>query len=345
MKRRKWLIGLTVLCVSALMGFVGCFDFGNGNKDGSNTNNKKATTGLQYQKISGKEEYRVIGIGEATDVDIIIPSAHNGLPVTEIAEKAFAVMQNSIAQNYYIKSVTVPYSVKLIDKEAFSDCDNLTSVTVNGGEIGKGAFSDCDNLTSVTLGINVTAIGNEAFSMCTALKNIIIPNKVTSIGEEAFYHCRGLTSVVIGSGVNTIGDEAFAFSSELKSVEIGSGTIGKKVFLGCTNLTSVMLGENVTAIGDEAFSNCVGIKSLVIPDKVIAIGESAFYSCEGLTSVVIGSEVKKIDDYAFGFSYAITSIRFNGTTVQWASVSKGDDWAYGVDTKTVACSNGSVAIK
>ena len=46
---------------------------------------------LRFQKISGKNEYRVMGIGSVTSLDIVIPASYRGLPVTEIGSMAFYV--------------------------------------------------------------------------------------------------------------------------------------------------------------------------------------------------------------------------------------------------------------
>ena len=54
---------------------------------------------LQYQKIVGKEEYRVIGLGTVSDLDVVIPATHKGLPVTEISEAAFSASQNASCKN------------------------------------------------------------------------------------------------------------------------------------------------------------------------------------------------------------------------------------------------------
>src|SRR5690242_1775346 len=55
--------------------------------------------------------------------------------------------------------------------------------------IDSSAFSNCTNLTSVTIPISVISIANDAFSYCTSLTNVTIANNVTDIGYEAFYSC------------------------------------------------------------------------------------------------------------------------------------------------------------
>ena len=80
------------------------------------------------------------------------------------------------------------------------------------------AFSDCSNLTNVTIPDSVTSIENWAFYKCSSLKSVTIPNSMTSIGTEAFSYCSILTSVTIGNGVTSIGDWAFYGCRGLTSV-------------------------------------------------------------------------------------------------------------------------------
>jgi hypothetical protein len=61
--------------------------------------------------------------------------------------------------------------------------------------IGDSAFSDCENLTSITIPNGVKTIGNGAFSGCTSLTSIVIPNSVKTIGNSAFGECKNLTSI------------------------------------------------------------------------------------------------------------------------------------------------------
>lgn len=88
---------------------------------------KGATEGLHYQKIAGKEEYRVIGLGLATETDIVISSTYNGLPVTEIGYEAFYY-----CSYYILTSIEIPNSVTVIGDFAFSGCESLERITFNG---------------------------------------------------------------------------------------------------------------------------------------------------------------------------------------------------------------------
>ena len=144
---------------------------------------KGATRNLHYQKIAGKEEYRVIGLGLAAESEIVISSTYNGLPVTEIGDYAFEMVT-------YITSVTIPDSVTTIGAGAFYECCGLTNLTIPNSvtTIGAGAFSKCTGLTSITIPDSVTTIENGVFRSCINLTSVTIPDSVTTIGDYAFYN-------------------------------------------------------------------------------------------------------------------------------------------------------------
>ena len=88
--------------------------------------------------------YRV-SKGTVTSGAVIIPASYNGLPVTEIGNRAF------IDTN--ITSVTIPSSVTRIGDWAFERCFSLTSINIPSSVtfIGEEAFLSCFGLTNITV--------------------------------------------------------------------------------------------------------------------------------------------------------------------------------------------------
>lgn len=107
----------------------------------------------------------------------------------------------------YSGSVTIPSSIT-----------TYKGVTYAVTSIGYFAFSNCHELTEVSIPNSVISIGISAFSMCYDLTEMTVPNSVTSIGSSAFFGCSGLRNVTIGSSVNRIYENAFAKCKNLKTV-------------------------------------------------------------------------------------------------------------------------------
>ena len=163
------------------------------------------------------------------------------------------------------------YYVRSIYSYAFSDCVNLTSVSIPNSvvTIGSYAFKDCSSLSSVSMGENIQIIDVQAFSGCKSLEAINIPDNTTSIRNYAFYGCTSLLSVTIGNGVTEIANGAFS---------------------SCTNLQHITIGENVRYIGSYAFSGCtsltlapssIGSSSTHMPASACT---NMFFNCRSLTT-------------------------------------------------------------
>ncbi len=113
--------------------------------------------------------------------------------------------------------------------------------------IGNYAFSNCSDMTSVTIPEGVTSIGYDAFYNCSSLTAVTIPSSVTNIGIYAFYNCTGLKSVTIGEGVTSIGNYAFSKSEACKIyVNRGTKTLLSLWDDGYTNV--YYIGTDVNAI-------------------------------------------------------------------------------------------------
>ena len=185
------------------------------------------------------------------------------------------------------------YSVTAVGDSAFTNCSNLTSISIPSTitYIGNYAFYGCGNLTSVTISGSVTEIGHNAFEYCISLTNITLPNTVTSIGYCAFSRCISLISITIPNSITNIDKSTFSYCSSLTSVTIPNSvtSIDNAAFRNCSSLTSITIPNSVTSIGYYTFRGCSSLTSIEIPSSVTSITEGAFSCCSSLTSITVQS--------------------------------------------------------
>ena len=182
--------------------------------------------------------YTLIGLAsEETNLDIVIRSTYNNLPVKKIGEKAFKNCQN-------VNSVIVPDSVI---------------------EIGGFAFQNC-SLKSISLPNAIGTITAQCFAY-TDLKTIDIPDSVKTIASDAFRDCHSLTSVNMANSVEVIMSCAFCYCNNLSSITLSNKltTLPFEIFNG-TAISSFVIGRNITSIESNAFSNCANLKSVIFED-------------------------------------------------------------------------------
>ena len=177
----------------------------------------------------------------------------------------------------YVTSVSLPSTLRIIGKNAFYNCYNLTEINIPESvtDIGYYAFYNCYNLTEIDIPESVTGIGEGAFYNCYGLTGVTIPDSVTSIGGGAFYNCTSLTSITIPDSVTSIGNYAFR---------------------NCTSLTSIAIPDSVTSVGAGAFSGCDNLTVTITVGGGTNYSESAFNACAGLY-VVVPEGVEMVGNY------------------------------------------------
>ena len=200
-----------------------------------------------------------------------------------IREGAKVIEKEAFSECNSLKSVIIPNSVTIIEDWAFLGCCSLRSIDIPDSvtKIGVSAFSGCSSLMSIHMPDSVTSIGYNAFEGCISLKNIRIPDSVTSIGSNAFEECVSLKSIIIPDSVTRIEGWTFYYCKSLESIIIPDSvtSIGDSAFSDCKSLININIPNGVTSIGDSAFSNCHSLTSITIPSSVIAIGTNPFCGC------------------------------------------------------------------
>ena len=262
--------------------------------------------------------------------NVTIPDSLNGYTVKYIANYAFA-------DNYSLKTVTIPKNIKSIGSYAFKNCAYLTTVNYNAIECtsmyGYDVFKGCDNFTTLKIGDNVESLPNYAFDS-TNITSVTIPNKIKEIPYSCFASCTKLASVTLNSSIKKIDDYAFNNNYSLKTITIPeniksigdyafkncaylttvnynaiecTSMYGYNVFKGCDNFTTLKIGDNVESLPSYAFDS-TNITKVTIPNKIKEIPYSCFASCTKLASVTLNSSIKKIDDCAFNNNYSLKTI-------------------------------------
>lgn len=178
-----------------------------------------------------------------------------------------------------------------IREGTFSDCPNLTKITIGEGlkYIGYGAFSNSP-VKEANLPSTLRDISSYAFlgysSYCPFINDIQPENHIRYIGKVA-YLCvdRDLEEYTIKEGTVTLADNLFeSWQGTTFHIPASVEQIGNKAFAG-TPIKTLPEMPGLKRIGGEAFYGCKNLKKLTIPETVEYIGGGAFYGCSNIWSL------------------------------------------------------------
>ena len=178
-----------------------------------------------------------------------------------------------------------------IEGGAFSNCDSLVSLTVNGdlGSIGTNTFSYCDSLTAVTVNGPVGTVGQLAFFKCTSLTAVTLNGPVGTIDNVAFRSCASLTSITINGDVGSIGEQAFYLSNNLETFTVNGsvGTVGLGAFESCASLNEFTVRGSVGTIESAALAGCSSLSVFTVTGPITEIEDDSFNGCSDLRTLNI----------------------------------------------------------
>ena len=289
--------------------------------------------GLKYRKSSDGNSWTVIDIGTFDGADLVIPASYEGLPVTSIGRQAFCDCDS-------ITSVTIPKSVTSSDDCAFDGCASIKKVYY------KGETADWMNISFGDAAANPLYAGAELIINGSAVTMIVVPGSVTEIGSGQFAGCHGLEEVNMGSKVTRIGSEAFDSCADLWRVTLSGSPLLAEIddyaFNGCEKLQSVIFPDSVTSIGRYVLQGCESLATATLGSGITSIPAMAFKGCMSLKTLTIKGKLTSIGASAFAGCISLETVKFSGTRAEWFAIEKGNSWKNATGRFTVQCTDGYI---
>ncbi len=362
--RRKLLVMLMAVCITASLVACGTGDIGNkkesfsetavGNETGEErettentvsdveqkddvqeTDNQELTVDLEYANLqestgfmfesNGDGTCTLTKIGDCTDSDIVIPEkSPAGDTVTMIAEYAFYGAED-------INSIVIAGKTMELDTKAFQSCE-AKKIVISGCDlqVGENAFSYCDDVEEVCITGSNIEVETYAFYDTGKDMNVKIVNCTGVLDEKAFQSC-GIEDLTISKSSLELGENAFSYCEDLISVSMENSTleIGTYAFYDSGDDATVTFTGCDLDMDDKAFQ-CCGLVTLNISGSDTVMGENTFSYCKDLTDVVIGANNIEIGTYSF---YNCTSL----VNVSIAAESEDDGLEIIIDDKAFQC--------
>ena len=221
----------------------------------------------------------------------------------------------------YITEITIPKSVKYIDKLTFKD-SGLKKLTVNC-QLPNIPESFCENTALSEIKIAdyslIRSIGKNAFKNTPVGATILGEMGAAKGGEEfyvddgAYEGCKNLTEVVMPDNLHHLNMNVFKDCTKITKVVFGKKTLwaDRECFSGCTALTDIQFNSVLEALGGGCFEDCTSLKKVTgIPETIYdwvaytantgyGFGSAMFAGCTSLASCELPASLTKIPDECF----------------------------------------------
>ncbi|MBQ7983820.1 MAG: leucine-rich repeat domain-containing protein [Clostridia bacterium] len=258
----------------------------------------------------------VSGTGDIYSYIVTVDDVHHGSPPWE-------------DHTDLIQSIVIEDGVSCIGAYAFSNCTNVTDVSIPGSvkTIGFSAFIANMSLKEVRIPSGVEVIEDYAFGGCISLEKITLSDTVSRIAGDSILSPFAKTSVKITidrKNPHFTTSNGILYSKDMttliacptgksKHIRIPDTvmTIGETAFCG-NKMTDITLPDSVTVIENAAFSFCENLKEITLPDSVTTLRHLAFSQCTGLTSVTLSENLSFLGTAPFLGCTALTSVCFRG---------------------------------
>lgn len=149
-------------------------------------------------------------------VQLVIPSAIDGMPVNEIGAQAFAGNQS-------LRRAEIPASVRKVGAETFRGAAlEYCAIAAQVQELPDGMFEKCLQLTQVYLPETLCRIGVSAFAECRSLHHIAFPAKLRNVADHAF-RGSGLSEMTVAPQTHLTNGTAFCHTPLHDNYQFAAG--------------------------------------------------------------------------------------------------------------------------
>ncbi len=285
-------------------------------------------TSLKTIGESAFSSSRITKISIPRGVDTIGNNAFKDSNVEELTFDENAIIE-TIPEGCFdstsIKTLTLPASLKYIEKEAFAHITSLTEINFApvGRQssleiIGESAFIGDSGLKNIVFPASLLEIQATAFSAVVGQSNnfetIMFEDNahIETIGASAFVRSLGQSFKYFGpkSGYTTSSESTEGTgNTEPQQVKIifpsSLKTIGEQAFQGAyEEIIEFKDDSQIQTIEKQAFYQNANLVSINLPKSLEVIGDSAFNSCSKLETIATtsgdDSQLKKVSANSFG---------------------------------------------
>ena len=238
--------------------------------------------------LNDDDTITITGVNNKTKSDLVIPDKIDGRSVTHIADNAFS---DSNAIN-----ISIPTSVETIEKNAFSNCKTVISITVNE----PNSFYTSDH------GILFNELKTELLYYPEGKKlGTVVKSGVCGNEQKWEFYDSG---VLLISGTGKMFDYEDKnkqpwgeYRENIESIVFNGyiTNIGNYAFQDCLGVKCIILPESISVIGEYGFENCRSIEEINIPNSCVVLKECCFCRCANIKQITIGRNVNDISSTAF----------------------------------------------
>ncbi len=213
---------------------------------------------FDYEKTSSEVTITDYHGPTGANVDVIIPSVVDGLPVTRIgSNRTYLDGEILVLCSIFgepgaaeIRSLTIPEGVVVLEENAFRTLKVAQPLQLPSTleRIEAGVFDDYGGEVLFSDGGNLTYIGESAFKGVRFIGTLVIPHGVKDIERHAFYGVK-VSGIILPDTVETIHEGAFC---ELYAYSTKMYVPASVTYIGAGGVEA---GQVYTTLSEEQVSN------------------------------------------------------------------------------------------